>query len=809
MTTVSILAGLGGSGYKVSNSLRFRSSATAYLNRTMTTATNQYIYTWSGWVKRGQLGVTQTMFEAWAANTNTQYAQFTFNSSDALSFGGWTTSWRISTQLFRDPSAWYHLVLAVDTTQATAANRIKIYVNGSQITSFSTSNDPPQNNTTGINTAILHKIGQEQSAQYFDGYLAEVNFVDGQQLTASSFGTYDANGVWQPINYSGTYGTNGFHLTFSNTTSTATLGNDTSGNSNTWTVNNISLTAGATYDSMTDSPTVSSATVANYCTLNPLAIVATGNPFTVSNGNLTYSQPTDTAGAGVAGTFFVNSGKWYWEGTVQSTSGGAGNSTFTAGLLASNFANGSGTPFPYRYIGLGTTQSQAGVSGPTLSSYGAGDTVMVALDVTGSKLYFGKNGVWGNSAVPASGTGACFTDLASYTYFTPAVGNPGNNSTSFICNMNFGQQPFLYTPPTGFSALNTYNLPTPTVNNGALYMAATTYTGNGTASTSILNSANNTIGTTFAPNFVWIKSRSAATNHYLYDTLRGANNQLLSNATNTESTVANRMTAFNSNGFTLGSDTEVNASAATYVGWQWLAGTASGVSNTSGSITSTVSANTTAGFSVVTYTGTGANATVGHGLGVAPSMIIMKNRQAANSWVVYHVSTGNGNVLILNSTNASTADSTAWNTTTPTSSVFSLGSGAAADTNQTTGGGQHVAYCFAAVSGYSAFGSYTGNGSTDGPFIYTGFRPRFVMTKRTDSTSDWLIFDTSRNTYNVANSTLLPDSSAAEITDANRMIDFVSNGFKVRSALAEFNGSGNNMIYVAFAENPFTSSRAR
>jgi len=187
-------------------------------------------------------------------------------------------------------------------------------------------------------------------------------------------------------------------------------------------------------------------------------------------------------------------------------------------------------------------------------------------------------------------------------------------------------------------------------------------------------------------------------------------------------------------------------------------------------------------------------------------MIIIKNRQAANSWVVYHVSTGNGNVLILNSTNASTADSTAWNTTTPTSSVFSLGSGAAADTNQTSGGGQHVAYCFAAVAGYSAFGSYTGNASTDGPFIYTGFRPRWIMVKRTDSTSDWYIWDTSRDTYNVEAATLLADTSGAETSATS--IDGLSNGFKCRSATV-VNASGGTYIYAAFAENPLNYSRAR
>jgi hypothetical protein len=329
-------------------------------------------------------------------------------------------------------------------------------------------------------------------------------------------------------------------------------------------------------------------------------------------------------------------------------------------------------------------------------------------------------------------------------------------------------------------------------------MAATLWTGNG-GSQSVLNSTNNTIGTTFQPDFVWMKSRGAtyvSNDHNLFDVLRGVNKALFSNLTDAETTYTSRLTSFDSSGFTTGA--QYNANNGTFVGWQWKANGA-GVSNTNGSITSTVSANTTAGFSVVTWTepASGAN-TIGHGLGVAPSMIIVKARGTTTNWPVYHTSIGATNILRLNLTNASSAD-TGFNNTAPTSSVFSSNFGF----NSTA-----VAYCFAAVAGYSAFGSYTGNGSSDGPFVYLGFRPRFVMVKNTTS-NNWGIIDTSRDTYNGAYQRLHPNLSQAENTGAGVVLDLLSNGFKCRNSDGLENQSGVSIIYAAFAENPFNSSRAR
>ena len=339
------------------------------------------------------------------------------------------------------------------------------------------------------------------------------------------------------------------------------------------------------------------------------------------------------------------------------------------------------------------------------------------------------------------------------------------------------------------------------VPDGRVAMAATTYTGTG--ATLAVSNAVNTVS--FQPDFVWMKGRSGATDHALYDSVRGATFDLVSNSTAAQTTQATGLTTFGAAGFTVGALAKVNTSAATYVGWNWKAG-GTAASNTAGTITSSVSANTTAGFSVVTYTGTGANATVGHGLGVAPSMVIVKHRNAADAWYVYHVNlTSAAYVLQLNTTIAQTSVPTIFNSTAPTSSVFSVGT----DSSTNTGSGTYVAYCWAPVAGYSAFGSYTGNGSADGPFIYTGFRPRWLMIKRTDAVQNWIIVDTSRDTYNVANKRLFANLSDAEDTGIANYMDMVSNGFKCRDSNVSYNASAGTYIYAAYAENPLKYANAR
>jgi hypothetical protein len=349
----------------------------------------------------------------------------------------------------------------------------------------------------------------------------------------------------------------------------------------------------------------------------------------------------------------------------------------------------------------------------------------------------------------------------------------------------------------------TYAIP-----NGSTVFAATLYTGNG-SSQSINNAVN---GVNFQPDLVWVKNRSGAYDHILVNSIVGANINLYSNRTNAEVTnnSGGYISAISSTGFTAitGSTnaTDTNATSNNYVGWQWKANGAA-VTNTAGSITSQVSANTTAGFSVVTFTGNGSNpATVGHGLGAAPTMIIFKRRNSAVNWFVYAGAAGNGAFEGLNTTAAYSSGSAVFNLTAPTSTVFSLG-----NVDGNASGGTYVAYCWAAVPGYSAFGSYTGNGSTDGPFVYLGFRPRFIMTKRYTATGNWVMLDTARNPYNDTNLTLYANASDAESTGAggNWGFDILSNGFKIRGVNSEINTSGQSYLYAAFAETAFKFANAR
>jgi hypothetical protein len=336
-------------------------------------------------------------------------------------------------------------------------------------------------------------------------------------------------------------------------------------------------------------------------------------------------------------------------------------------------------------------------------------------------------------------------------------------------------------------------------------MAATTYTGNGTTQ-SISNAVN---GISFQPDFAWFKNRSGANNHALYDSVRGRALGLISNATNAEQSASagNDLVSFDSNGVSLGpveDFTSVNGSAQSIVAWQWNAG-GSTVTNTSGTISAQVRANPTAGFSVVTYTGAGGVSTIGHGLGVAPSFFVVKNRTQASDWECYFATLGNTTRIVLNSTAAQVTGVNGWNSTSPTSTVFTVNGGTAGN----TAGNNHLAYCFAAVAGYSAFGKYTGNGSADGPFVYLGFRPRFVMVKSSTVVVNWLVYDTARDAYNVMNAELFPNTSGAEVTASTNDFDFLSNGFKCRRGGTISNQSGETYIYMAFAENPFKNSLAR
>jgi len=1091
-------------GYNLTDSLRFRESASAYLSRTPATASNRQTWTWSAWVKRGNVAASSyyCLFGVDGVTPNNR-TEITF-SSNAIFIYEEVTSATISlttTGLFRDPSAWYHIVVAIDTTQATSTNRVKLYVNGEQITSFSSATYPSLNYNTFVNSTNTHVIGARRYAggtvnKYFDGYLTEVNLVDGQALTPSDFGEYNATtSVWKPKKYTGTYGTNGFYLplkpttqatgfntvlytgngtsqsidgvgfapdfvwvknrdqpdsnhlydtvrgayyrlisdntavdaysalqlssfnadgfsygsahagnasgedyvawcwdagssTVSNTdgditasvranpatgfsivtydpTPSGTVGHglstapeliiekkrdttgdwivgttvidgsydylrlnttaaaaasgvaaptatvftpnvggdsavaycftsvegyskigsytgngtsqsinlgfrpafvmwkrtdaagnswiikdntryadnqgnlfpnvattentdtsvtftdtgfdvdsslgyngsgrefiymafadtrdfqwnfDASGNKNNWTANNINSNASSdtTYDIMSDVPTLTDEDTANFATLNPLDHFSTNVDF--SEANLKYTVPAGsyTNGSVATSTITMTSGKWYCEMTALSDYSMMG----VAKLPRANMRYLGDDVTGYGYYTNGSKYNNAvGVSYG--ASFTINDIIGVALDLDAGTLTFYKNGV---------SQGTAFTGLSGEFVFATGNTNVSNNA---ITAVNFGQRPFAYTPPAGYLKLNTYNLPDSAIKNGSQYFGVNTWSGDSTSPRVIVNQAQ------FKPDLVWVKGRNGIINHVLIDSVRGTQKNLISNSTSAEVTspVNGSVSAFNSNGFSVitgTSDTvEVNYTGYNYVGWQWKAG-GTAVSNTDGTITSQVSANTTAGFSVVTYTGTGANATVGHGLGAAPNMMIIKNRTSANSWPVYHSSLGNTQLIVLDLTNAASTSSVYWNNTSPTTSVFTIGTAGSVNTNTSN----YVAYCFAEVEGFSKFGSYTGNGSTDGTFVYTGFRPAFVIIKKTDSSEEhWYMFDDTRSSYNGEGARLKANVSDSETTNNN--LDILSNGFKNRLSGTGTNGNGSTYIYMAFAENPFKNSLAR
>jgi hypothetical protein len=748
----------------------------AYLNRTLSSGSATTQYFWSFWVKRSVLGTVQQLFNA--ADASTRYDTIYFNSNDTIQVDHSVSSsvfgQLVTTQVFRDTSAWYHIYYLYDSTQATATNRMRLWVNGSEVTTFSSRTNPAQNATLAswmTNASDPQNIGRNArtGTQYSNVYLTEINCGQGTAPAVSSFGETDsATGVWKPKAYTGTYGTNGFYLNFSDNSNTtaATLGKDYSGNGNNWTPNNFSVTAGAGNDSLVDSPTsygtdtgVGGEVRGNYATWNSLI-----NGDSAANGNLDVTN--DTARS----TQVLLQFDTYWE--ITSTGG-----TTTAGTVS----------------GTGTTNTTTIASTKT---YGFRLTTAGTLDY--------KNITDGGSFTNIT------TGLTSqqFIYASAAAATTGS--------LNAGQRPFAATAPSGFKALVTTNLPTPTIGATSTtqandYFDVTLYTGNNTAGRNITNSGS------FQPDFVWIKNRSGTNNHILTDAVRGATKTLFSDSTSAELTVAGALTAFNSNGFQVGYDGTaiVNASANNYVGWQWNAG-GSNATNTNGSVTSTVRSNTISGFSIVTFTdpNNSSNYTVGHGCQVnnvatIPSMIIVKERGTSGNWIVWHSSatTTVNQYLFLNDTAGTGTLTNVWGAAVPTSTVFGLRSGTSVSLGDTV-----VAYCFAPVPGYSAFGSYTGNGAADGPFVYTGFRPAFVMIKNTVSaaTSNWIMKDDLRaSPFNPTTGNLYANLNFAEDVTATVEIDLLSNGFKARGTYAGINGSTNSIIFMAFAESPFKYSLAR
>ena len=808
-------------GYQIQNSLRFDRTRDCSVVKNFSSAGNRRIFTISFWYKSTGLE-TGYLIEGGDADSDGSRAFlriengfFRFAESSGQEF--------TTTAAFRDVSAWIHVVLAVDTTDGTAANRIKFYVNGVQQT-FSTVNYPSQNTDYGINKAENHTIGRSHldNNNPINAYLAEYIFVDGTVYEPTEFGEYNKYGGWQPIKPQITFGQNGFHLDFASsgvgTAGTATVGADRSGNGHHFTSSGT-----VTTDQMLDTPTN------NFCVLNTLGPRANEDSNTYLEGNLkAFAGGSDRTH--IAGTMVMpRTGKWYWEvvGTDDSVYTGCAREVSTNNHVngarpdTDNYLTGmysvytdeDAVAYIYRRNTAGVEASRQTVT----SVSGLHNAVIgVAFDQANTNIKFYKEG----TLIKSIGSGAIISGdhLMDYVPFIAGQGSE-EQRVNFGQDSSFagyktagnntdenGRGDFFTAPPAGYLALCTKNLPEPAVIPSD-YFNTVLWTGNDADNRSIS-------GVGFKPDFHWNKARNrnGGDGHYIYDALRGATKVLYSNANNAEATEANALQAFESDGFQMGSDGNSNSSSYNYVGWNWKANGV-GASNTDGSINTTkTSAVPEAGFSISTYTGTGANATIGHGLSLAPQMVIVKRRNASEGWAVLHRDLASGVIVApgdfetdfieLHTTSGPGDSNTRWNDTIPSSSVFSIGTHDSVNADDST----YVAYAFHDVDGYCKVGYYNSVQNADGPFVNLGFRPAWVLAKFLDDGASWRIMDNKRAGSNPNNSFIIANSNAAEST--TNEIDFFANGFKLRAA-GDINYSTTPVIYLAFAETPFKYSNGR
>ena len=834
--------------YKINQSLRFNAADSSYLEKTFSSTGNAKTFTISFWVKRGRDDTAEYLF-AGGSTVNDRF-HMDINASGTYQIeaknGGSTVIKMEGGPRLRDNSAWYHFVLRVDTTQGTAANRVRLYNNGNLVT-FNSNTYPSQNTNLQWNVNSQVRIGRAGWAtSYYDGYMAEFQNVDGLSLDPTYFGETKEN-VWIPKEYDGSYGTNGFYLKYV----AGAEGTDSSGNGN-----NFTHTPGNTSRNraVQDSPTN------NFCVM-PYS----NNPTILAKEHQGMRLNTTRTGYwdGAYGSFSVKSGKWYYEVQMNETAGDAfrvvpgwknapeeDTKVFNRlGISADPFGTSNTGDFGnlghYAFPPWNATFFGNGGYTGTKSAASKGDVLNVAVDFDNNKIYFGINGTYqandgGTDGDPANGTNESLSGLLNNgKFYSPSVclrndNNAGSNHArfnfgsdrSFGANLSLGTAyadengfgEFRYSVPSGFLALCSENLPNPEVDhndgeNPTDYFNTVLYTGDGTTSKSVT-------GVGFQPDWVWIKARSQGYRHNFFDVIRGAGNMIEPSYANDEANSGTSVgtsvqPSFISDGFTVGVPSSgtyngnlgTNENTTTFVSWNWKAG-GSPSNNSNGSITSSVSVNTDAGLSIVSYTGTGSAATIGHGLSQAAEYVIVKNRDVnGDNWAV-GASTANifANHLQLNrSADGATSAAQVFGGVNATSTVFSVG------TNHKTNasGEKYIAYCFHSVDGFSKIGNYIGNSNADGPTINCGFRPAWVLIRRTVGGSDWCIYDSKRLGFNVDNNLMRIGQSSAPTEQTDDDIDFYSTGFKLRRSSTNFNSSGNTHVFLAFSEQAFKYANAR
>lgn len=754
--------GGGGGAFAIARSLRTRGGANAGLYRNVAASTNRRTMTLARWFKLGALGANFVLWQGYANASN--YSTILVAAGGSLRFhqasGGVDVALAVAAAALRDPGAWYHVVVQIDTTDAAAANRMRVWVNGVALpVSGGAPGLPAHNLDTHFNVSG-HRIGFGYDATVYgaqtDGLHAALHFVDGQLIAPGAFGAINpATGAWVPARYDGGHGgANGAFHDFRDASSASALGFDYSGNGNHLTPSGVSVGAGVDFDQSTDTPTD------NCATLNPLA---SSNGAAIFAANLCVTNGAAGAWRMASGSFAVASGKFY----VEFGNPAVATATYaTFGFVPVSAATGA---YPASPLALYSTQS----GDPSGVNYS------LAIDFDAGKWWVRRNGgAWIGGGDPAAGT-------APYGVFaagTEGVPYAGCYDASVIA-ANFGQQPFAYAPPVGFQALRTRALPPPPIKRGDDAFRVLARAGAGAVAT--------VTGTRFAPDLVWIKRRNAAADHRLYDRVRGGGRQLYPNAASAENVSNAGLTAFAADGYAFGApggDPAENAAGGAYVDWMWRKGPG-------------------AGLDIVAYTGTGSARNVPHALGAAPHFMLVKHRAAPGghvSWAVYHrdahASPASG-CLFLDRSAGFAADGSVWSGTPPTSAEFAVGA------NLSAAAGAYVAYLWTAIPGFSRFGAYAGNGVAEGPFVWCGFRPRFVLIKRADGAGDWRIRDTGREPFNASSLDLVANANAAEMSSND--LDQLSNGFKLRNLGGDWNASGGTYIFAAFAETPFKYANAR
>lgn len=786
----------------IDQSLRFDGS-TSHLDRTMVSPTDNNRFTFSTWLKRSNLGTSQMILSA--GTSGVSYIQF--QTDDTLKIRGSGNLEYETDMKFRDIGSWYHIVFAYNSDESTAGNRARLYVNGTEITDFTPETDPASGEAIVINSAVKHSIGTYafNDAFDFDGYLAEMYFVDGEQLAPTTFGE-TKNGIWIPIAPSiSSFGNNGFHLSFADSSD---IGNDTSGENHDFTPAGFAAT-----DVVLDSPTN------NFATMDALSLEASSG--TTSEGNLKWS----IGGADGLGksNFVMTSGKWYCE------AGSADEVSDYIGVVSGNASlanvNGSQTVL---YSADGTKRVNGSASSYG-ASYSSTDIISIALDLdsaTQTVEFFKNNASQGTINLTDVGTDGYAFACGSGSGNRHATFNFGQDSTGVSSAVADGNDigTFEYAPPSGFLALCTSNLPNPSVGDPANdkqvteYFDTVTYTGNG--------STNNITGLSFQPGIVWIKCTSAAsTDHKFFDSARGVQKSLETDEQTDEATSSTSLTAFNSDGFSLGADAEVNDSGKSYVAWCWklneswsndASATGIGDHDSSGTRDQDI------GMSIAKYVGKGTGSTsirneFAHGVKVGgtdttPDLFWFKGTDMGTTYGAWMVQgdafddngSGGGDILTLNNSNAKTNNAASANTLWTTTTV-DLDYSRTANVN----GNNAIAVCWSSIEQFAKLGTYEGINNADNSFIFTGFRPAWIMIKNIDATGSWGIWDTKRNTFNVSRSVMYADTDALQnTTTSTNDIDILSNGFKVRGS-AGFTGDAVTYMYIAFAEQPLKYSNAR